>query len=340
MSYLMMDLASYQLTNEEIDRITHPNVGGIILFSRNYQNKAQLLSLIYELRKIKPQLIIAVDHEGGRVQRFIDGFSTLPAMGQILPAANHDMNLACSWAKELGFLMAIELLACDIDLSFAPVLDLNKISRVIGNRSFSHDASDVILLATSFIDGMDDAGMAAVGKHFPGHGSVEADSHIAIPVDPRSFDEINALDMQPFNQLIANDKLLGIMPAHVIYSCVDANPAGFSSYWLQQILRNELGFNGIIFSDDLGMKGASVAGDYCQRAQAALNAGCNMILLCNDSQGVQFLLDNFTWPDVQPAHSLTLLKPNSLKLASALENSHRWQSAKIIADQINHYHTH
>ena len=335
MSFLMMDLASLVMTEEEGIDLQHASVGGVILFSRNFENKSQLQGLIKQIRDVNPSLLIAVDQEGGRVQRFREGFTTIPAMGDILPAAKNDLSLASLWAKELGFLMAIELLSCDIDLSFAPVLDLNLVSHVIGKRSFSPKPEEVYTLAFHFIHGMNEAGMMAVGKHFPGHGSVVEDSHIAMPVDHRTEAEIRANDMQPFIKLITENKLNGIMPAHVIYDEVDKFPAGFSQYWLQQVLRQELSFDGVIFSDDLGMKGASAAGDYCDRAKAALAAGCNMILVCNDPEGVKTLLSNFSW-HVDPCEPLaSSLKPNLKNLALALEQTERWQSAAKIAEMIN-----
>ncbi|KFZ35990.1 beta-hexosaminidase [Shewanella mangrovi] len=332
MSYLMLDIEGTSLQPEEAEILRHEAVGGLILFSRNYQDRQQLTALVAAIRQVKPELIIAVDHEGGRVQRFREGFSEIPAMGDILPAAK-DMQQAQIWARELGFLMATELLACDIDLSFAPVLDVNGVSEVIGTRSFSANPADVSQLASAFIDGMEQAGMAAVGKHFPGHGSVVADTHLASAVDPRTFSEITAHDMQPFKQLIAAGRLQGIMPAHVIYSAVDSQPAGFSRYWLQQVLRSELAFNGVIFSDDLGMKGAAVAGDYRARARAALDAGCNVVLVCNDAVGARSLLTDFIWPTTDN-HLFTSLKPEPLKVMQALENEPRWQRAVTIANEI------
>ncbi|MCH1930073.1 beta-N-acetylhexosaminidase [Shewanella sp. A25] len=335
MSYLMLDLLSVEVNGAEVEMLRHPQVGGLILFSRNFTSREQLVNLVKQIRSIRPEILIAVDHEGGRVQRFRDGFTHIPAMGDILPAAKGDISLAKRWARELGFLMAIELLACDIDLSFAPVLDLNGVSQVIGKRSFSAKPDEVIALADSFIDGMAEAGMGAVGKHFPGHGSVEADSHIAQPIDEREGEAIFNEDILPFKALIANGKLTGIMPAHVIYPKLDANPAGFSTYWLQRILRQELGFKGVIFSDDLGMKGATFAGDYLGRAKAALDAGCDMILVCNDNPGVMTLLNGFEWPTSEPKYPASLLKPNEGQTALALENSARWENAKQLAEQIN-----
>ncbi len=330
----MMDLLSTQISEQEIAQLRHPMVGGLILFSRNYQNRSQLCELIASVRQVRPDLLIAVDHEGGRVQRFIEGFSKIPAMGDILPKAGGDIALAQTWATELGFLMAVELLSCDIDLSFAPVLDLNGISEVIGTRAFSDKPEEVILLASAFIKGMNDAGMAAVGKHFPGHGSVAADSHIAKPVDSRSEQAIRDLDMQSFKTLISASLLQGVMPAHVIYDQVDPNPAGFSKFWLQQVLRTELAFDGVIFSDDLGMKGAGVVGGYKEKADAALTAGCDMILVCNDNVGVTELLSDFEWPAQRPNMPANLLRANSAKVAKALEDEPRWQAAKAIADKL------
>ncbi|MEM5503820.1 beta-N-acetylhexosaminidase [Shewanella frigidimarina] len=334
MSYLMMDLAGLTVSATETAQLQHQQVGGIILFSRNCENKNQLIELVKSVRSIRPELLIAVDHEGGRVQRFREGFSLIPAMGDILPAAKGDLTLAKQWAKECGFLMALELLACDIDLSFAPVLDVNGISEVIGKRSFSADPDEVSALAQQFIIGMNEAGMAAVGKHFPGHGSVAADSHIAMPVDPRTKEQVEAFDMQPFKHLIGSQRLQGVMPAHVVYSNIDPNPAGFSSYWLQTILRQQLGFDGVIFSDDLGMKGASFAGNYLGRAKAALDAGCDMILVCNDPAGVNALLTEFDWPAAEPTHTALSLKGNTSQSLLALEQQTRWQAAQQLAMDI------
>ncbi|MDF0534269.1 beta-N-acetylhexosaminidase [Shewanella sp. A32] len=332
MSYLMLDIAGIALRNDEAEVLQHPAVGGVILFSRNYSNRSQLIELVQSIRQIRPELVIAVDHEGGRVQRFREGFSQIPAMGSILPAAE-SIEQAMNWARELGFLMAVELLACDIDLSFAPVLDLDGISEVIGKRSFAAEPANVVTLARRFIEGMHDAGMAAVGKHFPGHGSVAADTHHAQAVDDRSLADIKANDMVPFKALITEGTLQGIMPAHVIYPQADSQPAGFSTFWLQQVLRGELGFNGVIFSDDLGMKGAAFAGDYRQRAQAAIDAGCDILLVCNEPEGARTLLHDFLWPK-SPEGLLASLKPDSTRLMKALENDTRWQQAVTLASEL------
>ncbi|MBM7074081.1 beta-N-acetylhexosaminidase [Shewanella sp. 202IG2-18] len=335
MSLLMMDLEGVTLSQKEREQIQHPMVGGLILFTRNFESKAQLIGLVKSIREVKADILIAVDHEGGRVQRFRDGFTHIPAMGDILPASNGDIELAKERAKELGFLMAIELLACDIDLSFAPVLDVDDISEVIGKRGFSSEPSEIIELASEFIDGMRDAGMAAVGKHFPGHGSVQADSHLAIPKDERSKEDIFNKDILPFKSLISSSKLQGIMPAHVIYTQVDPKPAGFSEYWQQQILRNELGFDGVIFSDDLGMEGASFAGDFIQRADAALKAGCDMILVCNNPGAVESLLKEYQWPINKPKYSAAELKADFKVAQSALQDEQRWLNANQIANKLN-----
>src|SRR5690554_3694831 len=283
MTAVMIDLEGTDLTAEERELLAHPAVGGVILFTRNFHDQDQLLELIRQTRAAaRNPLIIAVDHEGGRVQRFREGFSAIPAMQDILVKAKHSEQ-ALQWAQELGWLMAAEVLAMDIDISFAPVLDVNGISEVIGNRAFAEQAADIIPVARAFIRGMHQAGMKVTGKHFPGHGSVRADSHFEIPIDERSWETIRDTDLPPFVELASC--LDAIMPAHVIYPAVDDKPAGFSQYWLQDILRAQLQFSGVIFSDDLAMAGATVAGTMAERAHAALDAGCDMVLACNDRAG-------------------------------------------------------
>ena len=278
---LMLDVAGTSLTDPERDRLSHPHVGGLILFARNYDNPSQLADLVAEIRAVNPDIVIAVDQEGGRVQRFREGFSRLPSMFSLVPLFKESEQDAVTLAQQLGYLMASELVMLDIDISFAPVLDLNLgRNTVIGDRAFGETPEQIIALAGAFMKGMHRAGMSATGKHFPGHGWVSVDSHVGLPTDERAFDQIDQLDMQPFKALI-DQGLDAIMPAHVVYEQIVPETAGFSSFWLQDQLRKRLGFDGIIFSDDLSMEGAAVAGGYEARAEAALHAGCDMVLVCN-----------------------------------------------------------
>ncbi|SCC71208.1 beta-N-acetylhexosaminidase [Acinetobacter albensis] len=277
---LMLDIAGTELTQEDIQLLQAPQVGGMILFSRNIESPPQVRALTDHMRRIRPDILIAVDQEGGRVQRLKQGFSLLPAMGRLGDLYNTQPQQAVALAEQCGWLMAIEVLAVGIDFSFAPVLDLNDVSDVIGDRSFAQNIQDIVPLASAFMQGMKRAGMANTGKHFPGHGSVKADSHVAAPVDSRSFEDIYAKDMQTFIQLMP--QLDALMPAHVIYDQIDPNPAGFSPYWIQTILRQKLKFDGVLFSDDLTMQAACVVGGADARIQAALKAGCDMGLVCND----------------------------------------------------------
>lgn len=290
MGRLMFDIEGLTLNAEDKAMLAEPELGGLILFTRNYQSVEQVAALVRSIREIKPQCLIAVDHEGGRVQRFKTSFTHLPAMAKLGVLYASDPDAALDLAKECGWLMAAELRCVDVDFSFAPVLDRDYgISAVIGDRAFSSDPEVIIRLAQAFTNGMREAGMAATGKHFPGHGGVAADSHIDIPVDARDEAQLVEQDMAIFDALIKN-KLEAIMPAHVIYSSVDPQPAGFSSYWLQDVLRQKLGFDGVIFSDDLSMEGATTAGTFAQRADAALSAGCDMVLVCNHRDGAKQVL--------------------------------------------------
>lgn len=329
MGPVMLDVQGTSLSQEDKEILQHPLVGGLIFFTRNYHSPEQIADLSQQIRQAaKRPLLIAVDHEGGRVQRFRDGFSLIPAMGKLWEMSEHNLSLAKELAKQSAVLMALEVQAVGIDISFAPVLDINNISDVIGDRSFHQQPDFVTDLAEAFIDGLHQVGMKATGKHFPGHGSVKADSHIDLPVDTRPKADIFQQDLLPFKQLIARGKVDALMPAHVIFPDVDSQAVGFSRYWLQDILRENLGFKGVIFSDDLSMQGAASAGGYVERAEAAQDAGCDMLLLCNNREGCVDVLDN-----ANIAHSSTsnqrlmqLLK-NSDNNWPSLKNNSRWQHA-------------
>ncbi len=305
---VMMDLKGLEIAAEELEMLKHPLVGGVILFARNFQSIEQVTRLVDDIHAVRtPHLLVGVDQEGGRVQRFKKGFTLLPALGVLGKAYDSEPTLAKQYAQCCGWLMATELRAVGVDFSFAPVLDLDLgISDVIGDRAFHSKPNAVIDLAQSYILGMKNAGLIAVGKHFPGHGSIKIDSHVGFPEDQRSFTDIYELDLKPFIKL-ARSSLAGIMPAHVIYSNVDPNPAGFSEFWLQDVLRNRLGFQGVIFSDDLSMEAASVAGDIVARAEAAIRAGCDMALVCNDSESAGKVLENIEEKSDPVAH-LRLLR--------------------------------
>ncbi len=303
---LMLDIAGCWLTAEDRNILRQPEVGGLILFARNIEHPQQVIELCRSIRKVRPDLLIAVDQEGGRVQRLRRGFTRLPSMHAIASSPE-----PLTSARQAGWLMAAEVLASGIDFSFAPVLDLDyQRNAVIGHRAFGSDPQQVAALGRAFVHGMQRAGMAAVGKHFPGHGWVTADSHFDIPVDERSLDSIRKSDLQTFASLVGSIK--GVMPAHVIYPQVDEQPAGFSSFWLQQILRGELGFNGVIFSDDLSMAGAQAAGDMKARTQAAISAGCDMILVCNDRAGAEESLSCLQQEGIQPAQNTSCMRAGQL----------------------------
>ncbi|MBX9905280.1 MAG: beta-N-acetylhexosaminidase [Burkholderiales bacterium] len=298
---VMLDVAGTTLTGEDRQRLQHPLVGGVILFARNFESCAQLARLTAEIHALRsPPLIIAVDHEGGRVQRFREGFTQLPPMRELGLVWDRDRRKAVALAQSLGFVLAAELRVHGVDLSFTPVLDVDYgNSSVIGDRAFHASPEAIAELAIGLMHGLRDGGMAAVGKHFPGHGHVRADSHHEVPVDERALEDIENEDLIPFRRMI-DAGMGGIMPAHVIYPKVDAAPAGFSEIWIKRILRGELGFNGVIFSDDLSMEGASVAGGVVDRAMAALQAGCDMVLVCNNPQSADELLAglHYTMPAV------------------------------------------
>ncbi len=295
---VMIDIQGLVLTDLDRERLTHPLVGGLILFSRNYESPEQLSALCAEVKALRsPQLLISIDHEGGRVQRCRPGFTAIPAMGKLGALWDAAPGEAIAAARDLGYVLAAELRARGVDFSFTPVLDLDYgRSTVIGSRSFHRQPEAVVQLAGALIQGLRQAGMGCCGKHFPGHGWVQADSHVAIPVDERDWDKLLA-DMEPFRRLALD----AVMPAHVIYPVVDEKSAGFSNYWINY-LRNNLKFDGVVFSDDLSMEGASVAGDVVARAQAAWSAGCDMLLVCNAPEAVGQLLERWQ-PALDPVRA-------------------------------------
>ncbi|MCE9666045.1 beta-N-acetylhexosaminidase [Halomonas sp. M5N1S17] len=299
---VMLDLEGTRLTDDERRLLLRPEVGGVILFSRNIEDARQVRALCDGIRRLRPELLLTVDQEGGRVQRLRQGVTRIPSMGRIGRDYGVAPEVTLRLCLDTGWLMGMEMAACGLDLSFAPVLDVDSgISSVIGDRSFSRDPVAVSAMAEAFVAGLHEAGMAAVGKHFPGHGGVAADSHLELPVDDRPIEVIRGHDLVPFANLAG--RLDGVMPAHVIYSAFDARPAGFSNSWLG-LLRESLGFKGTIFSDDLGMAGAGFAGGPRERAQAALDAGCDMVLVCNDRAAALEVLDACQGRTLRPATRL------------------------------------
>jgi len=342
-----LDVVGLELNFEDRRRILDPLTGGVILFGRNFASRKQLTQLAAEIKSLRPDVLISIDHEGGRVQRCRqDGFTHLPAMrklGDLWAAKNKSAHNAESAAQAMaaatacGYVLATELRACGVDFSFTPVLDLDfGRSAVIGDRSFSGDPQIVFALAKSLNEGLRLAGMANCGKHFPGHGWAEADSHVAIPVDERSLKQILGNDAKPYEWLDLS--LAAVMPAHVIYPKVDQQPAGFSKIWLQKILRNDLGFEGVIFSDDLSMEGASVAGSVVKGAQLALNAGCDAVLICNRPDLADQLLSKLKVSKSKKAESQTRLNrlmPQSPALPwEDLQVEAEYQHAKLLLKKL------
>ena len=328
---IMCDLNSFELGDDEIELLLHPLIGGVILFSRNYESPEQLLELTLKIHQLRqPRLLIAVDHEGGRVQRFQSGFSLLPAcalIGECEPLAR-----AMRLANHAGWLMATELLSIEVDLSFAPVLDVGgTISDVIGDRAFHTEPDKISKLANAFMVGMKEAGMSAVGKHFPGHGSIKEDSHISIPIDNRQLHDINSHDIVPFKALI-DSGISGLMPAHIIYSAIDDKPAGFSSTWLDEILRKQLKFKGTIFSDDLSMFGA---GDesFTDKAIMSLEAGCDMILVCNNRNEVINVINAFDQNNVSLSSKMSKM---TKKLKVDWDNLIKSTRREAIKEKLKH----
>ena len=294
---LVVDVAGAVMTAAEEARLLHPLVGGVILFTRNFTSRKQLAALTQRIHDLRtPRLLIAVDHEGGRVQRFrTDGFTALPSMRALGTEWLKDPMSAMLMASHVGYVLGAELRACGVDLSFTPVLDLDfGVSSVIGDRAFDGDPRVVAMLARALSQGLAQAGMGACGKHFPGHGAVVADSHHAVPRDTRPLKKILEHDAAPY-QWLGDQVIPSVMPAHVIYTKVDPMPAGFSAKWIKEILRKKLSYDGVVFSDDLTMEGAAVAGDMLARARAALNAGCDMALVCNRPDLADDLLSRLNW---------------------------------------------
>lgn len=318
MGPLWLDVAGCELSAEDKEILEHPTVGGVILFARNYHDNAQLLALNKVIRHAaKRPILIGVDQEGGRVQRFRDGFSLIPAAQQYAKQNNGE-----ALARQGGWLMAAELIAHDIDLSFAPVLDKGHACKAIGNRAFGDDVQSIIRHSSAYMQGMKEAGMATTGKHFPGHGGVIADSHLETPYDERST--VMEEDMAIFKAQIEAGVLDAMMPAHVIYPHYDDQPASGSAFWLKQVLRQQLGFKGLVFSDDLTMEGASVMGGPAERAHQSLAAGCDMILVCNQRAAQIEVLDNLPILDVPAAESL--LKRRAFNLPQ-LQSTEQWKQA-------------
>jgi len=325
---VILDITGTELQAEEAEILQHPQVGGLIFFRRNFESPEQLACLVTQIRAVRPDILIAVDQEGGRVQRFKSGFTRLPALQNIGNLYLQSPELGLAAAIDAGWLMASEMLACGLDISFAPVLDADdSFSAVIGDRSFSADFTIVTLLAQAYIEGMTQAGMGATLKHFPGHGAVEADSHLELPVDERNFDEVWQSDMAPFRSLLAH--AAGVMPAHIVFSEIDPNPVGFSSFWLQKVLRQQLHFSGVIFSDDLSMEGAAMVGSHCDRAEAALAAGCDAVLICNQPRRAVEVIDRLNAVAAPPNGRLLQMKPSARSPSSLfqLQQTARWRTA-------------
>ncbi len=331
---VIADVEGLRLNDIDRTRLLHPQLGGVILFARHYESVAQLCALTAEIRALRGEdFIIAVDHEGGRVQRFREGFTAIPPMRVLGALWDKEEDAALKAAKDCGYVLAAELRACGVNLSFTPVLDLDYgESGVIGDRAFHRDPHIVSALAAALQRGLAEGGLASCGKHFPGHGFIRADSHHEVPIDERDFATIEADDMLPYKQLIAAG-LSSVMPAHVIYPKVDAQPAGFSRKWIRDILRGSFRFGGVIFSDDLSMEGASVAGGYDARAAAALDAGCDMVLVCNDPANADVVLQGLAARGAAPVGAARLAHLRKTAPAASraqLDVLQRYQAAREV----------
>lgn len=319
---LMLDLEGTHLGEAEIDLLCQPEVGGVILFARNFTGRDQVESLIADIRAVAPHLLLAVDQEGGRVQRFRDGFTSIPSMQRLADSVRDSGDEGLQLLSDCGYLLAAEVLSTGLDFSFAPVLDLDRHHcAVIADRSFSDEPIWATDAARAFIAGLKEAGMAVTGKHFPGHGGVREDSHLEVPRDPRNLDQLREHDLIPFAALA--EVLDGVMPAHILFPEVDRHTVGFSRRWLQDILRGELGFRGAIFSDDLSMKGADQAGGFLEKAALALQAGCDMVLVCNHRDGALEVLDWLRTQSVAPNPVLAQMRARRRWSAAELESDPR-----------------
>lgn len=324
---VIVDIEGCELGAADRELLQHPLVGGLIFFARNFHDKAQLLELVGGIRACRPDLVLAVDQEGGRVQRFQQDFTRLPPMQAFWSRHKDQPEFALPLASDCGWLLAAELIACDIDISFAPVLDVDdNCCPAIGNRSFAPHPQVVSQLAGAFIDGMHAAGMACTGKHFPGHGSVTGDSHHLLPVDERSFADIEAKDWRPFADLV--HQLDAVMPAHIQFPAVDSKAVGFSNHWLQRKLRGDLGFKGIIFSDDLTMAGAASIGSYAQRAEQALSAGCDVVLVCNNRTAAIEVIEHLSQQGIEPNDRLRAMKKRKSLTWDELMATPRWRQTR------------
>ena len=335
---VMMDLEGTSISRTEQDLLENPLIGGGILFTRNFESIAQITELVKSIHAVRaPHLLVAVDHEGGRVQRFHEGFTRLPPANVFGRMYRHDPDKARKYADQAGWLLAAELRSIGVDFSFTPVLDLaHGVSGVIGDRAYHARPDVVATLAYATMHGMLRAGMHAVGKHFPGHGGVAEDSHLALPVDHREMSALLKEDIVPFAKMISNG-LSGIMPAHVIYDKVDDKPAGYSKIWLQDILRKKLNFQGVIFSDDLSMEAAGVAGGYGSRAQKALQAGCDMVLVCNHPEAIGEVVEQLQGYN-NPTSQMRLIRMHGKRDVSytELRNSYEWKQVSAMIAELDH----
>lgn len=326
---LFLDLEGTELTVEERQLLKNPLIGGVILFGRNTLNAQQVARLVKDIRQVSPGIIISLDQEGGRVQRLKDGVTRLPAVKALASRYENDPEQGLSAAKKMGYLMATELRSLDIDLSFAPVLDIDYgRNSVIGDRAFACHFEAVSALSHAYIKGMRDAGMVATGKHFPGHGWANADTHLHDAIDDRTFEEIWATDLVPFRDAVENG-VEAMMFAHVVYPQCDPSPAGFSRFWIDEVLRKQIGFSGVVFSDDLSMKAAQSAGSYASRADQAIASGCQALLCCNERRGTLDILAYLEAENLKPLKQL-----ESLRGRAATVESLQLESARSLANEM------